>query len=210
MPGPGPAEDAASVAFLLSFLFRTAFYLALAVAGGLGSAWMMIHSGSRLTTSTAGPWVAWTMAGRTDADPYTRAHTVRLGLLPINTTMALTWHALVDGDGERMRSSCEYVVEADGLDAQWWSLAVFDEKGNLIANAAERHAYNARTIALGADGSYIVTLARDARPGNWLPTGGAGRLVLVLSRPAPRPNATAAESQAALRGLPAIRRIACR
>ena len=210
MPGPGPAEDAASVAFLLSFLFRTAFYLALAVAGGLGSAWMMIHSGSRLTTSTAGPWVAWTMAGRTDADPYTRAHTVRLGLLPINTTMALTWHALVDGDGERMRSSCEYVVEADGLDAQWWSLAVFDETGTLIRNNAERYAYNSATALRDPDGGITVTLSRDARPGNWLPTAGAGRITLAFSVQDPKWVAASADEPARQRTLPLIRKVACR
>ena len=39
------------------------------------------------------------------------------------------------------RSSCEYSVETEALDAAWWSLAVFDESGNLIRNSAERYAF---------------------------------------------------------------------
>ena len=194
----------------LDAILNFGVFVTIALGFGIWSSWVLVERGTSLTTVTSGAWVMWVAAGRPDADPYTRAHFARIGALPLSSTAVYTWEARVDDEGQKLHSSCEYALQGDGLDADWWSLAVFDEKGNLIANAAERHAYNARTIALGADGSYIVTLARDARPGNWLPTGGAGRLVLVLSRPAPRPNATAAESQAALRGLPAIRRIACR
>ena len=191
-------------------ILNVGVFVAIALGFGIWSSWILVERGSGLTTKTSGAWVMWLSAGRPDADPYTRAHFSRSGSLPLSSTAIHTWEARVDDDGQKLHSSCEYAMQGDGLEGDWWSLAVFDEKGRLIANAAERYAYNARTIALGADGSYIVTLARDARPGNWLPTGGAGRLVLVMTRPAPRPNATAAELQAATRGLPAIRRIACR
>jgi hypothetical protein len=52
------------------------------------------------------------------------------------------------------------------------------------------------------DGSFLVTLARDARPGNWLPTGGAGRLTLVLT--------IIEGGDVTGTGLPEIRRVACR
>ena len=198
------------MARVLSFLVRAAIYIALAIGGGLGSAWLMVHSGSRLTTATAGPWVTWTMAGRVDADPYTRAHTVRLGLLPINTTLALAWHAMADSEGERLRSSCEYSVETEALDAAWWSLAVFDEAGNLIRNSAERYAFNAATALRDADGSISVTLSRDARPGNWLPTGGAGRITHAFTVQDPKWIARAADDQTRNHALPVIRRIGCR
>lgn len=185
-------------------------FVVVALGFGIWSSWALVEGGSRLTNRVSGSWVLWTNAGRPDADPYTRAHFARLGSLPLSTTAVYTWEARADDEGQKLHSSCEYVLQGEGLVDDWWSLAVFDEKGNQIPNSADRHAYNAGTIALGTDGNYIVTLARDARPGNWLPTGGAGRLVLVLSRPAPRPNATPAEIDAAGRGLPAIRRIACR
>jgi hypothetical protein len=31
------------------------------------------------------------------------------------------------------------------------------------------------------DGRTVITLARDARPGNWLPSGRGSRVVLVLT-----------------------------
>ncbi len=185
-------------------------FVAIALGFGIWSSWVLVDRGSGLTTRTSGAWVMWLAAGRPDADPYTRAHFARTGSLPLSSTAIHTWEARVDDEGQKLHSSCEYALQGDGLEGDWWSLTVFDEKGKLIANAAERYSYTARTIALGADGSYIVTLARDARPGNWLPTGGAGRLVLALTRAASRPNSTTGEPDAVTRGLPAIRRIACR
>ena len=63
----------------------------LAVGGGLGTAWYMVEAGSRLSTRSFGPWTTWTAAGRPDADPYTRAHTARNALLPLVSTLELTY-----------------------------------------------------------------------------------------------------------------------
>ena len=61
----------------------------------------------------------------------------------------------------------------DGLDGAWWSLAAFDGQGGLIQNAAERYAFSSDSVMREPDGRAVITLARDARPGNWLPIGGA-------------------------------------
>ncbi len=213
LPGavqPAVSQIRAIVVGAIETILNVGVFVVVALGFGIWSSWIMVERGSSLTTRTSGAWVLWSNAGRPDADPYTRAHFARIGSLPPSSTAVHTWEARSDDDGQRLHSSCEYALQGDGLDADWWSLAVFDDRGTVIRNRADRYAYGASTIALGPDGSYIVTLARDARPGNWLPTGGAGRFVLVMTRPAPRPNATAAEIQAATRGLPAIRRIACR
>ena len=205
-----------AIASLINFIMRGAVFLAIAVLGGFGSAWVMIHSGSQLTAVTSGPWVTWTAAGRMDADPYTRAHTVRLGLLPLNSTLALTYQAQNDADGQRIHSSCVYSVDLSAIDAEWWSVAVFDDRGNLIRNKANRYAFNSSTVLRDSDGSTRVVLARDARPGNWLPTGGAGRLTLALSVQDPKWVSTALNSTGAGgdagRGhaLPVIQTISCR
>ena len=56
----------------------------------------------------------------------------------------------------------------DGEDpaAAWGSLAVYDEAGRLIPNAAERYAYNSATAMRSPGGRFAITLARSARPGN--------------------------------------------
>lgn len=182
--------------------------VAVVVAGGLASSWHLVEAGFSLTTRTIGPWVMWTSAARTDADPYTRAHFARSGMLVLSTEVAHTYVARTDSEGLKLHSSCDYAVEGSGLDGSWWSLTVFDEHGRLIANPTDRHTFTSDTIAMRPDGSFVTTLARDARPGNWLPTGGAGRLALVLillDPPPPRADESAERSS-----LPLIRKVQCR
>jgi hypothetical protein len=195
---------------LISGVGNTVLFLALALVGGVTSSLSMVDKGSTLTTRANGPWVTWLAAGRPDADPYTRAHFARQGGIPESSTVTQTWQARTDSDGQTLHSACEYRVEAEFSELGWWSMAVYDERGQLIQNAAERHAYNAQTIALDQNGGYVVTLARDARPLNWLPTGGAGRLALILTRQALKPGASPAEVATSFKALPSIRRVTCR
>lgn len=182
-------------------------FLGIAVVGGLGTSWYMIEHGTKLTTQRSGPWIAWSAAGRDDADPYTRAHFLRLGMLPVSTTVALTYHATTDSDGQKLHSSCDYIIEGEEPQAGFWSLAVFNEKGGLIANPADRHSFNSATIMRPPSGRLDIRLARNARPGNWLPIGGAGRFTLVLVLEEPK---AAGASSATGPELPPIRRIGCR
>ena len=66
------------------------------------------------------------------------------------------------------------------------------------------------TIARMADNSFIVTLARDARPGNWLPTGQANRLVLVLTLLESSGSSDLIDQGRTARALPTITKVACR
>jgi hypothetical protein len=162
-------------------LLNLAVFLAVSLGGGLGTAWYMIEAGSRLSTRTFGPWVTWASAGRPDADPYTRAHTARNRLLPLSSTSELTFRAKTDSRGARLSSSCDYAVVLEEFEPAWWGLAIYDGQGRLIANAADRHAFNSRTAMREVDGRTVITLARDARPGNWLPSGRSNRIVLILT-----------------------------
>jgi hypothetical protein len=166
---------------LRTVLFKLAVLIALAVGGGLGSAWYMIEAGSRLSTRAFGPWVTWPAAGRPEADPYTRAHVVRNGLLPLSSTLELMFRAKTDSSGGRLTSACDYAVVMEDFEPAWWNLAVFDGQGRLIANAAERHAFSSTTAMREPDSRTLIVLARDARPGNWLPSGRSSRVVLVLT-----------------------------
>lgn len=167
--------------FVTNALINLIVLAALALGAGAGSAWYMIEAGSRLSVRTYGPWSAWTAAGRPDADPYTRAHTVRNGLLPVSSTLEVAFRAKTDSAGSRLTSSCDYTIVLQGPEPAWWSLAVFDGQGRLIQNNAERYAFNIHTAMREPDGRATVVVARDARPGNWLPSGRSSRIVLVLT-----------------------------
>jgi hypothetical protein len=180
----------------------------LGIGGGLSSAWYMVEAGSRLSTRSFGPWTTWLAAGRPDADPYTRAHTARNALLPITSTLELTFYAKTDGEGAQLQSACDYAVTVEGLEGAWWNLAAFDRRGGLIPNGADRYAFSSDSAMREPDGRAVIVVARDARPGNWLPVG-AGKITLVLTvQDAVR--AAAAHTGGSIKGMPTIRKIGCR
>src|SRR5215467_9200375 len=98
------------------FLINLAAIAVLGIGGGLGSAWYMVEAGSRLTA--------------------------RNGLLPIASTLELTYYAKTDAEGGQLQSACDYSVTVEGLDGGWWNLAAFDRRGGLIANTADRYAFS--------------------------------------------------------------------
>lgn len=190
-------------------LINLAVFAVLAFGGGFGTAWYMIEAGSRLSTRTFGPWTTWTTAGRPEADPYTRAHTARNGLLPVSSTLELTFRAKTDSGGSRLTSTCDYLVVLQDVEPAWWSLAVFDGQGKLVQNGAERYAFNHQTAMREPDGRIAIVVARDARSGNWLPSGRSGRIVLVLTIQ-DAGFAASVHDSGQTKPLPEIRRATCR
>jgi hypothetical protein len=189
-------------------LINLVVFVLIAVGGGLTATWMMVERGSALTTEVHGPWTYWVAAGRLDADPYTRAHFVRHSLMPMSTALMARYHASIDSDGQPLHSSCEYRLEGSEPTRGWWSVAVFDARGKLIRNDAGRHSFSSDTALRAPSGRIVIHLARSARPGNWLPTGGAGRLTLVLQAEDPNDGSATPDEDAQVR-LPDIRRVAC-
>lgn len=165
---------------VLARLSDWALFIGIILIGGIGTHWYMVEAGSILSVDRVGPWVSWNQATKRNSDPYARAHFARLGALPLSSDISRTYVAHEDSNGRRLYSSCDYVIEGQDFKAAWWSIAVFDSDGAVIANPTGRYAFSRDTVAVGPDGRFVVALARDARPGNWLPTGGAGRLAVML------------------------------
>ncbi len=197
------------IAALVGALGDAALFLGIVLIGGLGSSWYMVQAGSGLTTARSGPWVSWTSAARADADPYTRAHFSRDGTLPLTSEIAATYLTRVDSAGNKLQPTCEYALDGVDLAAPWWSLTVFDDQGRLIENPLRRYGYTSGTVALRANGSFTITLARDVRPGNWVPTGGTRRLALLLTVLEPPTSVEGWTANEELK-LPSIRRVSCR
>ncbi len=181
-----------------------------AVAAGLGSAWYMIDRGSPFTVDRIGPWQSWSQEGNPEADPYTRAHLAREGRLSISSTAARYFMARHDSEGRELTSTCEYLIEGPPIEARWWSIALFNENGHLIENKVERYGFNSAEIVRRTDGSHGVTIARNARPENWLPAGETKRRKLTLWLSIYMPSTTVGAGFVPEQQLPAIRRIACR
>lgn len=213
-PAPGPLgarlrDVVGQIATSIFKLVLGSAAVTIALAAGVLSSRYMINNGSSLTTDTVGPWSHWRMAGRSGADPYTRAHTARVGTLQIASDTGGVYEASTDTQGAYLHSSCDYIIEGPSTQGQWWSLSVFDSHGRVIANDAQRYAFTADTVASNPDGSYIISLGRDARPGNWLPTGGAGRLVIVFTVLDPATGLSDAQRAERIKLVPDIRREGC-
>ena len=189
---------------LVNFLLFSALSLAL----GLGSAYYSVEHGFALVAPSIGSWKSWVNAGSLTADPYTRAHIARFGDLPITSGSGLTFMASVDGEGRDLSSACEYEIVARPASAVWWSIALYDSDGQLIPNKAGRHAFNSQNLTVLPDGTQRITLAPNARPGHWLPSGEDQDLMLVLR--IIRPLSIEQQRQGiAFEGLPSIQRVSC-
>ena len=187
-----------------------ALFIGIILIGGIGSHWYMVQAGSMFSVSRIGPWESWSNAARRNSDPYTRAHFARIGMLPLSADISRTYVARKDSDGQDLYSSCDYAIEGQEFAARWWSISVFDKDGALIPNPANRYAFSSDNIAISPDGRFVISLARDARPGNWLPTGGAGNIAVMLVLQNGNISVAESQRQSDEETLPEIVRVKCR
>jgi hypothetical protein len=74
---------------------------------------------------------------------------------------------------------CTFVIAGLTPAARYWTLTLYDGEGRLVANAIDRHGFTSAEIVRASDGRFTINVGPRARPGNWLPTGGIERFVLV-------------------------------
>lgn len=127
-----------------------------------------------------GPWELVAHAGSTEADPYTRANLERSGEIPLAVGEGLQLIARVDDDGRPLDARCAYTVGPRVPAARYWTLSLIDPDGWPIDNLAERYGFRSSEILRAANGDFVIAVAADAHPGDWLPIGRPGRFALAL------------------------------
>ena len=163
----------------MRLLFGSCFTLLLAAAIGLGATWFAITRGVAFGAVTVGAWTAWPKSGSMDIDPYAHATVARTGELPIGTGDGVAFYARTDDSGEKFDGRCTFTVSGLTPPARYWTLTLYDLEGRLVANAIDRHGFTSDELVRANDGSFTIAIAPRARPGNWLPTGGIDRFILV-------------------------------
>lgn len=185
----------------------TGIFLALGIgaATGLGLTAASVGRSTGAGVLHIGPWLATPKAGTTEADPYARAVAARLGTLPLALADGLALTAEADEEGRTLDGRCTYRVAGAMPPARFWTLGVVGRDYQPVVPAGARQAFTSYEVLRQGDLPIDVLVAGTARPGNWLPTGGAEQIRLIL-RLYDTPIATTISTST---GLPAITRVRC-
>ena len=155
------------------------FTFVLAAAIGLGATWLTLSRGVAFGALTIGAWTAQPKSGSVDIDPYARAIIARSGELPTGYGDGIAFTATADNAGDPLDGRCSFIVSGMTPAARYWTVTLYDPLGRLIANTIDRHGFTSAEIVRAIDGRFVINVGPQARPGNWLPTGGVERFVLV-------------------------------
>jgi hypothetical protein len=153
---------------------------AVAAGVGLGSTWLALTNGTAFGAIQIGAWQAWPKTGTMDIDPYARAAIARIGALPLGLGDGVSFIATTDDAGRPLDGRCDVRVSGTTPQARFWTLTLYDPEGQLVPNSLNRQGFTSQELIRKSDGSFDITVAPRARPGNWLPTGGAEHYTLAL------------------------------
>jgi hypothetical protein len=184
-------------------VLATLFAFLVAAVLGLGGTYLALSQGTALGAVRIGAWTAFPKSGTTDIDPYARAVIARTGQLPVGSGDGVAFFARSDDNGRPLDGRCDVTVSGATPPARFWTLTLYDPDGRLIANSLNRYGFTSQEIVRRSDGTFDIAIAPRARAGNWLPTGGIDRYVLIMrfydapvavatrtSREAPMPSIT--------------------
>ena len=118
-------------------------------------------------------WVTNVSTGSADAGVMLKA-TIAIGGLLASTRENSMYYRLDSVAGEPLSVDCRYRIEGDEYDADWWSITAYGWDNYLIPNEQKRYSFNNENILRREDGSWVVHVALQEQPGNWLPIGPSG------------------------------------
>jgi hypothetical protein len=156
------------------------FALAIAALVGLGTTWLALTRDPAFGAVAIGAWTAFPKSGTRDIDPYARAAIARSGELPVGSGDGVAFFARTDDDGRPLDGRCDVRISGTTPQARFWTLTLYDPKGQLVANTLQRYGFTSQEVIRGADGQFEVRITSRARSGNWLPTGGIERYALMM------------------------------
>lgn len=145
------------------------------------SAWWVSGQARWIGGVSVDQWRTNTMIGASDAGPYVRATTARLGLMALNRKEAVYYLRWRDNEGSRFRESCRYTVSVPPLPARWWSITLYDAQQYLARNDDSAHSVGSWDWPRVEDRPIQFEMGPRSRPDQfWLSTRNAGHFSLVL------------------------------
>jgi len=161
-------------------LLGSLFALVVAAVVGLGATYLALTRGAAFASLSIGSWTAWPKTGTVEADPYARATISRTGQLPVALGDGVSFTAQADDSGKVLDGRCDVILSGVTPAARFWTLTLYNVRGDLVANSVGRYGFTSQEIVRNADGSFEIAVGPRSNPGNWLPTGGVERYALIL------------------------------
>jgi hypothetical protein len=161
-------------------LLGSLFALVVAAVVGLGATYLALTRGAAFASLSIGSWTAWPKTGTVEADPYARATISRTGQLPVALGDGVSFTAQADDNGKVLDGRCDVILSGVTPAARFWTLTLYNVRGELVANSVGRYGFTSQEIVRNADGSFEIAVSPRANAGNWLPTGGVERYALIL------------------------------
>jgi len=158
--------------------------LSLAIAIGLGgySVWYALNAQDGVGAIRIGQWTAFPEVGTLAADPYSKARVAREGVLALGRAEGLAFVAERDDAGEPLKRECTYTIEGGYPTARFWTLYAADQSLGVIDTGKPRQsALQSYEVLRQPDNSVVISVGSRPAPGNWLLTGGSGRMYFVLT-----------------------------
>ncbi|TCM55683.1 hypothetical protein C8J36_10347 [Rhizobium sp. PP-F2F-G48] len=154
-------------------MFRVPFLVALtlcvAFGGGIAVSNFALKASTGFGSIQLGPWVAYPNAQTADTDPYAKAHRARAGRLLYGKAEGMRFTADTDDAGRPLSGACRYDIVGNTPPARFWTLFATDRSDRpLTASETLPVALNAWTVLREADTSFVIHVAPDAQPDNWL------------------------------------------
>jgi hypothetical protein len=161
-------------------LLASLYTFMLAAAIGLGSTWFALTGDAGFDSLRIGAWTARPKTGTIGIDPYARAAIARSGALPVGLGDGVAFVASADDRRRPLDGRCDVLISGTTPAARYFTLTLYDPDGRLVANSLNRQGFTSEELVRKQDGSFEIMVAPRARSGNWLPTGGVERYLLVL------------------------------
>ena len=153
---------------------------AVAALIGLGSTWYALTQNISFGALELGAWKGYPHNGTVSIDPYARAVIARNGELPVGIGDGVAFTAAADDSGRPLDGRCDVIVRGTTPPARYFTMTLYTPAGRLVANSIDRHGFTSQELIRDSTGEFEVTVSPRVRPGNWLPTGGIERYVLMM------------------------------
>lgn len=158
------------------------FIFAFSILGGVWSVNYALNSFHNLGQFTIGEWNAYPHVGTIDADPYTRARTIKRGVISMGRTEGLVFQIWKDNHGHLLHPNCHYVLKGYIPEARFFTIYTADRalKPYISSKEIPFELYS-DILTYENDGSLRINIAQTPQSGNWLATVNQKEFGLILT-----------------------------